>query len=99
MRSNPRYVRGEVEKRDAGVCALCGTQCHTRPKWVEGEGWVRIWSREMRGWEADHIVPLVEGGGYGLDNLRTLCVPCHKAETKALAQRRAASRKIVSDTT
>ena len=45
-------------------------------------------------WEADHIVPVVEGGGQcGLDNLRTLCVPCHRAETKALATRRAAERR------
>jgi 5-methylcytosine-specific restriction endonuclease McrA len=41
-------------------------------------------------WQADHIVPVVEGGGgCGLDNLRTLCVPCHKRETRELARRRA----------
>lgn len=29
-------------------------------------------------WNADHINPVVEGGGgCDLDNLRTLCVPCH----------------------
>ena len=45
-------------------------------------------------WEADHIVPVSEGGGAcGLENFRTLCVPCHKAETKALAARRAKARK------
>lgn len=45
-------------------------------------------------WQADHIVPVVEGGGgCGLDNLRTLCVPCHKRETRELARRRAASRR------
>lgn len=28
-------------------------------------------------WEADHLVPVVEGGGgCGLENLRTLCIPC-----------------------
>lgn len=44
-------------------------------------------------WEADHIVPVVEGGGgCELDNYRTLCVPCHKAETSALARRRALTR-------
>jgi len=44
-------------------------------------------------WEADHIVPVVEGGGCcGLDNYQTLCVPCHKAETAALAARRARAR-------
>ncbi|MCA1612054.1 MAG: HNH endonuclease [Thermoanaerobaculia bacterium] len=45
-------------------------------------------------WEADHVVPVVEGGGgCGLDNLRTLCIPCHHAETRGLARRRAAARQ------
>jgi 5-methylcytosine-specific restriction endonuclease McrA len=45
-------------------------------------------------WHADHVKPVVEGGGEcGLDNYRTLCVPCHKQETKALAARRAAQRR------
>lgn len=43
-------------------------------------------------WDADHVVPVVEGGGAcGLENYRTLCQVCHKAETAALARRR--SRK------
>lgn len=45
-------------------------------------------------WEADHIVPVVEGGGgTGLDNLRTLCLRCHRRETAKLAARRAADRR------
>lgn len=45
-------------------------------------------------WEADHIVPVVEGGGgTGLDNLRTLCWWCHKTETAKLARRRARARR------
>lgn len=49
-------------------------------------------------WEADHILPVVEGGGEcTLDNLRTLCHPCHKKETKALAERRAAARRAEQD--
>lgn len=45
-------------------------------------------------WEADHIVPVVEGGGEcGLENLRTLCQPCHRRETAKLAARRAAKRR------
>lgn len=47
-----------------------------------------------RWWEADHITPVIEGGGLcGLDNYRTLCVPCHKKETAKLARRRAEKRK------
>ncbi len=42
-------------------------------------------------WDADHIVPVIEGGGEcGIDNMRTLCIPCHKAETKKLRQRMSA---------
>lgn len=45
-------------------------------------------------WDADHIVSVVEGGGEcGLDNYRTLCIPCHKQVTKELAARRAEARK------
>lgn len=39
-------------------------------------------------WDADHIVPVAEGGGAcGLENLRTLCLRCHKEQTTALAGR------------
>jgi len=45
-------------------------------------------------WEADHIVPVSEGGGAcGLDNYRTLCLPCHKAETKLLKTRLAKNKQ------
>jgi len=45
-------------------------------------------------WEMDHIQAVIEGGGLcGLDNLRTLCIPCHHEETRQLARRRAAERK------
>lgn len=33
-------------------------------------------------WEVDHIIPHSEGGEYILENLRTLCIPCHKSRTK-----------------
>jgi 5-methylcytosine-specific restriction protein A len=57
------------------------------------EGWNVGLSR--RWWDVDHIVPVVEGGGPNdwpkdqdyLDNLRTLCVPCHKKETAKLRKR------------
>lgn len=45
-------------------------------------------------WEADHIKPVKEGGGAcGLDNLRTLCVPCHKRVSALGARRRAIERQ------
>ena len=34
-------------------------------------------------WDRDHIIPVKNGGGNcGLDNLRTLCIKCHKKVTK-----------------
>lgn len=51
-------------------------------------------------WEADHIKPVVEGGGgCGPENIRTLCQPCHKSATAALAARRAQARKTAGPQT
>ena len=62
IRSSPWYVRREVKKRDKGICRLCGVNV----------------VRTRRKWEADHIVPVADGGGEcGLDNYRLLCRPCH----------------------
>ena len=45
-------------------------------------------------WQADHITPVIEGGGEcGIENYRTLCTPCHKKETAELARRQAEKRK------
>jgi 5-methylcytosine-specific restriction endonuclease McrA len=42
--------------------------------------------------EADHIVPVIEGGPSTLENGRVLCERCHKEQTKSLAARRAKRR-------
>lgn len=48
-----------------------------------------------RWWEVDHVVPVIEGGGFcGLDGLRTLCLVCHRKATAELAARRAAQRRM-----
>ena len=79
LRSNGGYARKLVWARDRGKCAGCGAVAT---------------SKSGAGWQADHIKPVVEGGGScGLENLRTLCTTCHRVETKALAARRAAARK------
>jgi 5-methylcytosine-specific restriction enzyme A len=159
LRSRPAEARRQVEKRDRGICAVCGVDTlqieriaellcllahgawriayggvqksygvadsalgprpanwHRYPSaakavlwldWLQHMClwwfgcWVRIGRSGITGphlWEADHIVPVVEGGGASRDvdplaNLRTLCRHCHKAETRALAARRAAARK------
>ena len=41
-------------------------------------------------WEADHIIPVVEGGDSSLDNIRTLCIACHREATAQLRKRRSA---------
>ncbi|GAB5036982.1 hnh endonuclease [Nannochloropsis oceanica] len=47
-------------------------------------------------WHADHIVPVVEGGGLqGLENFRILCVACHQTATAKLRERRAQAKRSV----
>jgi hypothetical protein len=63
-------------------------------KWEEMQrtGWAC--NRRSGLWEADHIQAVVEGGGmHGLENYRTLCVPCHKKETALLRKRMAVARR------
>ena len=72
---------------------------------IGSASFARAWSRSegfggnlTELWEMDHIVPVIEGGGMcGIDNLRTLCIRCHKKETKTLAGRRAAERRAAKD--
>ena len=68
-----REQRAHVRKRDGGKCNHCGTF--------------------TRKWDVDHIRPLVEQKGvkekdldwsyYSLDNLQTLCKPCHRLKTNS----------------
>jgi len=54
------------------------------------------WSVLRNHWQADHIIPVEEGGGAcGLENFQTLCDGCHKAKTKSQAGQRAAERRAV----
>lgn len=46
-----------------------------------------------QGVEYDHVVPLWRGGVNHLDNLQTLCVPCHRGKTAREAAERAAVRR------
>jgi hypothetical protein len=67
----------------------------TRELAAEGFDGIGRWGRVTRSlWDADHILPVVKGGGgCGLENYRTCCQPCHKGHTKRLAAERAAARK------
>lgn len=45
----------------------------------------KIHKRKLGGglWDADHIVRVTDGGGLcGMNNIRTLCISCHKKVTK-----------------
>lgn len=45
-------------------------------------------------WEADHIIPVAEGGDhFAMANLQTLCLVCHRAKTAEQAGRRAAANR------
>ena len=101
IRSSPWYVRREVKKRDKGTCRLCGlnvVKAHrewTRAKPPASDRAARrAWRAARPRWEADHIVPVADGGGEcGLDNYRLLCRRCHVAVTSAWrAQRATAAR-------
>jgi hypothetical protein len=50
-----------------------------RQKRMTETGWP---NRHRDWWEMDHIVPFSEGGLTVLENVRTLCVVCHKKRTK-----------------
>jgi 5-methylcytosine-specific restriction protein A len=103
LRTDPGYLRDQVFARDRGVCAVCridavaGYNALKRargPARVAGlrlYGMKNIASRRSL-WDADHIRPVAEGGGQcDLDNLRTLCLLCHREATARLRQRLRAS--------
>lgn len=43
----------------------------------------------VRPWQADHEIPIVDGGPHTLANLWVRCVPCHSAKTAREARARA----------
>lgn len=100
LRTNPGYLRERVFERDGGICALCGIDCAAEflnLKRCRGQKRLTAWShwrlrpgQRSSLWDADHIVPVVEGGGEcDLENIRTLCLRCHWEATAELRKRRA----------
>jgi 5-methylcytosine-specific restriction endonuclease McrA len=102
IRSSPSYVRRQVKKRDKGTCKLCGfnvVKAHrewTRSKPPASDRAARkAWRAARPRWEADHIVPVADGGGEcGLDNYRLLCRSCHVSVTLAWRAGRAPRRRV-----
>lgn len=104
LRSQPAYLREQVLKRDGGICASCNVDtiaAARRLRHARGAGRQALlahWGLKQRTrkslWDADHIVPVAEGGGEcDLENLRTLCLRCHRRATLELRERRLAARR------
>ncbi|HEX4770969.1 MAG TPA: HNH endonuclease signature motif containing protein [Bryobacteraceae bacterium] len=96
LRSSPAHLRERVFERDRGICAACGLDCvseYARIRRLRGAAKANaILSWQLRGrkslWDADHILPVSQGGGEcDLDNMRTLCLKCHRARTIAMRVR------------
>jgi 5-methylcytosine-specific restriction enzyme A len=103
LRTDPGFLREKTLERDKGVCALCGVDtvaAYATLKRSRGVGRVRLlqqWGLKTINrktlWDADHIVPVAEGGGAcDLSNIRTLCLLCHREATRQLRDRLAARR-------
>jgi len=91
-----------AERQEAAVGVLL-----QEPSWSKLVPHFRLTSRRGRPmagslWQMDHIMAVSQGGGRcGLDNLRTLCSPCHAKVTKTQSvdrnrKRRAAAESAVS---
>ena len=99
LRSDAGYLRDQVFARDRGVCAVCAADTvaiYHALKQARGAaraarllvyGMKTIASRRSL-WDADHIRPVAEGGGQcDVDNIRTLCLLCHRKATAELRRR------------
>jgi len=45
-------------------------------------------------WEVDHIFPVHLGGGDEMDNLRAICIPCHRAKSARETTERAKADRV-----
>lgn len=103
LRTDPGYLREKVLARDKGICVLCRIDTLAafidikRARWERRKLMLLDWGLKVLNrrslWDADHILPVVHGGGEcDLDNIRTLCLKCHRKVTAELRQKRAAVR-------
>ena len=106
LRSSTSYLRDCILERDRGICAICRSDTVSlrrrimrlpfsdrmrELKALQQKGWIHKGRKSW--WEADHILPVVEGGDSNLENMRTLCIPCHRAATAELGSRRREERE------
>ena len=98
LRTDPGYLRDQVFARDRGICKSCGVDTQVafadlkkargiaKLRLLERWGLKKVSRKSL--WDADHILPVIEGGGEcDLDNLRTLCLICHRVVTAELRKR------------
>lgn len=83
--------------RDFGHCSLCRVDTVTPAEIAERTSYGRTinrahWSPTGQ-WDADHTIPIAEGGALAPENLRTLCKPCHLRVTRELCARLAAAKR------
>lgn len=103
LRTQPGYLRDQVFARDGGICAVCGvdsvavarqlrySRAGRRAALLEHWGLKRPTRKSL--WDADHILPVAEGGGEcDLENIRTLCLRCHRQATIELRVRMRAAK-------
>ncbi len=104
LRTDPAFLRATVFERDQGVCALCGLDAeqlrrHKRKlDYAARKAFERDWGSRRHLWDADHVIPVAEGGGEcGLSNMRTLCLKCHRQVSAELRKRLASRRGSNTD--
>jgi hypothetical protein len=109
LRTQPGYVREKVLERDRGICAACNVDtlaAGRQLRYSRGSRrseLLKHWGLRTRTrkslWDADHIVAVALGGGEcDLDNIRTLCLRCHRAATLDLRRRMRKSRAQAAST-
>lgn len=107
LRTQPAYLREQVFLRDKGRCATCHIDTLAAGRRLRASRGANRkillahWGLKTRLrrtlWDADHILPVAEGGGEcDLDNIRTLCLRCHRDATKQLRERRRKSAQLLS---
>lgn len=64
-------IKGAVYRRAGGRCELCDYDLNWRTQ-----------TGKRRQYEYDHTIPVADGGPTILENIRLLCVPCHREVTK-----------------
>jgi 5-methylcytosine-specific restriction enzyme A len=98
IRTDPGYLRECTFRRDKGVCAKCSIDTQAayfelkRSRGPKRQKLLVRWGLKSLGrkslWDADHVTPVAEGGGEcDLQNIRTLCLLCHRVETTLLRER------------